>query len=74
MFDKISYSRIPSVTTGTTQTLKATGFTPLSVNLEIMSSKPNAGWDSKDCVAWKLEKAVLSSVHADKVTTDSPTD
>ncbi len=44
----------------------ATGFTPLLVNLESMTTKPNAGGGSKNCVGWKDEKAV----HADKVTTD----
>ncbi len=39
-----------------------------------MTSKPKAGGGSKDCVAWKVEKAVLYFVHADKVTTDSSTD
>ncbi len=54
--------------------LTATGFTPLLVNLESMTSKPNAGGGSKNCVAWKVEKAVHHVVHADKVTTDSSTD
>ncbi len=31
--------------------LTATGFTPLLVNLESMTLKPNAGGGSKDCVA-----------------------
>ncbi len=51
--------------------LRATGFTPLLVNLESMASKPNAGGCSKDCVAWKVEKAVNYFLHADKVTADS---
>ncbi len=38
--------------------LAMTGLTPLLVNLESMTSKPNASWDSKDCVAWKVGKAV----------------
>ncbi len=54
--------------------LAVTGFTPLLVNLESMTSKPNAGGDSKDCVEWKVEKAGHYFVHADKVTTDSSTD
>ncbi len=53
--------------------LTATGFTPLLANLQSMTSKPNAGGDSKDCFAWKVEKAVYYFVHTDKVTTDSPT-
>ncbi len=54
--------------------LAATGFTPLLVNLESTTSKPNAGGGGKDCVAWKIEKAVYYFVHADKeVTTDSST-
>ncbi len=52
----------------------ATGFTPLLVNLESMTTKPNAGGGSKNCVGWKDEKAVHYSVHADKVTTDSSID
>ncbi len=50
--------------------LAATGFTPLLMNLESMTSKPNAGGGSKDCVAWM---AVHYFVHADKVTMDSST-
>ncbi len=53
--------------------LTATGFTPLLVNLESLTSKPSAGGGSKDCVAWKVEKAVHYFVHADKVTTHSST-
>ncbi len=48
--------------------------TPLLVNLQSMTSKPNAGGDSKDCVTWKVEEAMHNFVHADKVTTDSSTD
>ncbi len=43
--------------------LTATGFTPLLVNLEGVTSKPNAGMGSK-------EKAMHYFVHADKLTTD----
>ncbi len=39
-----------------------------------MTAKPSAGGGSKDCVTWKVEKAVRYFVHADKVTTDSSTD
>ncbi len=39
-----------------------------------MTSKPNPGGGRKGCVAWKVEKAAQYFVHADKVTTDSPTD
>ncbi len=35
--------------------LTATDFTPLLVNLETMTSKSNAGGDSKNCVAWTVE-------------------
>ncbi len=38
--------------------LAATGFTPLLVNLESMTSKPNAGGSSKYCGAWKVVMAV----------------
>ncbi len=31
-----------------------------------MTSKPNAGGGSKNCVSWKFEKAVHDFVHADK--------
>ncbi len=54
--------------------LEATGFTSLLVNFKSMTSKPNSGGDSKDCVAWKVEKAVHYFINADKVTTDSSTD
>ncbi len=47
--------------------LASTGFTPLLVNLESMTSKLNAG-------AWKVEKAMHYFLHADKVTMDSSTD
>ncbi len=53
--------------------LTAKGFTPLLVNFESMTSKPNAGGGSKNCVIWKVEKAVHYIVNADKVTTDSST-
>ncbi len=54
--------------------LAAMGFTPLLVNLESMTSKPNAGGGSKDCVAWKVEKALHYFVHVDKVATDYSND
>ncbi len=54
--------------------LTATDFTPLLVNLQSMTSKPNAGGDSKDRVTKKVEEAVHNFVHADKVTKDSSTD
>ncbi len=53
--------------------LTATGFTLLLVNIESMTSKPNASGGSKNCFAWKVEKAVHNLVHADTVTTDSST-
>ncbi len=54
--------------------LAATGFTPLLVNLESMTSNPNAGGGSKNRVAWKVEKAAHYFSHADKATKDSSTD
>ncbi len=54
--------------------LAARGFTPLLVNLESFTSKPNADGGSKNCVVRKVEKAVPYFVLADKVTTDSSTD
>ncbi len=54
--------------------LAATSLTPLLVNFQSMTSKPNAGGGSKDCVTWKIEEEVHIFVHADKVTTDSSTD
>ncbi len=51
--------------------LASTGLTPLLMNLESMTSKPNAGGGSKDYVTWKVEEAVHNFVHADKVTKDS---
>ncbi len=53
--------------------LAATGFKPLLVNLESMTSKLHVGGDSKDYVAWKVEKAVHDFVHADKVIKESST-
>ncbi len=54
--------------------LAATVFPPLLVNLESMTSKPNAVGGSKKCVTWKVEEAVHYFVHADKATEDSFTD
>ncbi len=54
--------------------LAVTSTTPLLVNLQRMTSKPNAGRGSNNCVTWKVEEAVHYFVHADKVTTDSSTD
>ncbi len=54
--------------------LAATGLTPLLVNLESLTSKPNAGGGSKYHVTWKVEEAVHNFAHADKVTTNSSTD
>ncbi len=54
--------------------LATTSLTPLLVNLQSMTSKPNAGGGSKDRVTWKVEEAVHSFVHADKVTTNPSTD
>ncbi len=36
----------------------STGFTPLVVILESMTSKPIAEGGSQNCVTWKVEKAV----------------
>ncbi len=49
--------------------LAATRFTPLLVNLESMTSKPNAVGSSNDCVAWKVVKAMHYFVQVYKVTT-----
>ncbi len=54
--------------------LAAMGLTALLVNLQRMTSKPNAGGGSKDRVTWKVEEAVHNFVHADKVTTNSTSD
>ncbi len=54
--------------------LATTRLTPLLVNLQSMTSKPNAGGGSKDRVTWKVEEAIHNFVHADKVTTNSSTD
>ncbi len=48
--------------------------TPLLVNLQSMTSKPNAGGGSEYRVTWKVEEAVHNFVHVDKVTTNSSTD
>ncbi len=53
--------------------LAAMSLTPLLVHLESITSKPNAGGGSKDCVTWNVEEDVHNFVHADKVTTDSST-
>ncbi len=44
------------------------------MNLESITSRPDAGGGSKDCVAWKVEKAVHYFILADEVTMDSSTD
>ncbi len=55
--------------------LAATGLTPLLANLESMTSKPDAGGGSKDCVTWKVQENHMHYfIHAGKVTTDSSTD
>ncbi len=54
--------------------LATASLTPLLVNLQSMTSKPNAGGGGKDCVKWKVEEAVHNFAHADKVTTGSSTD
>ncbi len=54
--------------------LATTTLTPLLVNLQRRTSKPNAGGGSKDRVTWKVEEAVHNFVHADKVTMNSSTD
>ncbi len=54
--------------------LATTSLTPLLVNLQSKTSKPNAGGGSKYRVTWKVEEAVHNFVHADKVTTNSSTD
>ncbi len=54
--------------------LATTSLTPLLVNLQSMTSEPNAGGGSKYRVTWKVEEAVHNFVHADKVTTNSSTD
>ncbi len=54
--------------------LATTSLTPLLVNLQSMTSKPNAGGGSEYRVTWKVEEAVHNFMHADKVTTDSSMD
>ncbi len=54
--------------------LATTSLTSLLLNFQSMTSKPNAGGGSSDCVTWKVEEPVRNVVHADKVTTDSSTD
>ncbi len=53
---------------------RGTAIRRLLVNLQSMTSKPNAGGGSKDRVTWKVEEAVHNFVHADKVTTNSSTE
>ncbi len=47
----------------TERILATPGLTPLSVNLESMTAKPKAGGGRKNCVAWKVVKAVYHCVH-----------
>ncbi len=54
----------------TERSFEATGFTPLLVNFERKTAKPNAGGAWKNCVAWKVKLAVHYVIHTDKVTTD----
>ncbi len=54
--------------------LAATSPTPLLMNLQSMTSNPNAVGGGKDCVKGKVEEAVHNFVHADKITTASSTD
>ncbi len=54
--------------------LATTNLTPLLVNLQSMTSKPNAGGGSEYRVTGTVEEAVHNFVHADKVTTNSSTD
>ncbi len=54
----------------TERSLAVTGFTPLLVNFERITAKPNAGGARKNCVAWKVRQAVHYVIHTDKVTTD----
>ncbi len=54
--------------------LAATGLTPLLLNLESMTSKPNVGGGIKVCVTWKVDEAMHYFVYADKVNTYSSTD
>ncbi len=58
----------------TERMLVTTSLTPLLVNLQSMTSKPNAGGGSEYRVTWKVEEAVHNFVHADKVTRNSSTD
>ncbi len=46
--------------------LVTTGLKPMLVNLQSMTSKPNAGGGSKDCVTRKVEEDVHNFVHANK--------
>ncbi len=54
--------------------LATPGFTRLLVNLESMIAKLEAGVGCKNCVAWKIVKAVDYFDHTDKITADSSTD
>ncbi len=56
------------------RTSVATGFTPLLVNLESMITKSRTGESSKNCAAWKVEKAAHYFVHTDKVIPESSMD
>ncbi len=47
--------------------LVTTSPTPLLVNLQSMTSKPNVGRGSKDCVIWKVEEAMHNFVHAPRI-------
>ncbi len=55
----------------TERMLATMSLTPLLVNLQSMTSKPNAGGGSKYRVTFKVDVAVHYFVHADKVTSYS---
>ncbi len=54
--------------------LATMNLTPLLVNLQSMTSKPNVGGGSKYRVTWKVEEAEHNFAHADEVATNSSTD
>ncbi len=54
--------------------MAVTGLAQLLVNFEGVTLKSKVGGVSKNCVGWKIEKAVQYCVHTKKATTDSSTD
>ncbi len=62
---KILWQAVPVREYSNAERMLATSLTPLLVNLQSMTSKPNAGGGGKGCVKGKVEKAGHHFGHAD---------